>query len=307
MAALVVDSHDDKAEFTNICNPMTTEATATPESTGTGWATKMLAAEYDYMSPSGSCEIRLFPSFEQGEIVHARALPGKPSKPAILTGCGEFFYILDGEGELWRNSGAIADLTRLVPQRCAELPPGISYQYRAIGGPMEFLVCTAPRWRRENWAEAQTRCWADDGRLLSKANWQPGPWATIDLSANHDDIAPDGSEIRLLLSYDAGGLAHCRLPAGCASAAVKHRTIVEIWYVVSGHGEVWRGNGELEEVVEVAAGTALTIPVGTSFQFRAAPEAPLDIILGTFPRWPGADEAVEVPGRWTSHLQNSRP
>ena len=38
--------------------------------------------------------------------------------------------------------------------------------------------------------------------------------------------------------------------------------------MVAGRGEMWR-RGEREEVVALAPGMALTIPVGTHFQFQA--------------------------------------
>ena len=52
------------------------------------WITKKLPAEYDYVSPAGVSEIRLLPSFDEGEIVHAKALPDKPSIAASLAGGG---------------------------------------------------------------------------------------------------------------------------------------------------------------------------------------------------------------------------
>ncbi|HEY8002900.1 MAG TPA: hypothetical protein VIE16_01665, partial [Phenylobacterium sp.] len=51
-----------------------------------------------------------------------------------------------------------------------------------------------------------------------------------------DAIAPDGSEVRLLLGLPRGGMAHFQLEPGQVSKAVTHRTIEEIWYFLSGHG-----------------------------------------------------------------------
>lgn len=66
------------------------------------WMTKKLPREADRMAPSGASEIRLLPSFPEGEIVHATALADQPSQPVMIEGFGEWFYILEGEGELWR-------------------------------------------------------------------------------------------------------------------------------------------------------------------------------------------------------------
>jgi len=77
-----------------------------------------------------------------------------------------------------------------------------------------------------------------------------------------------------------------------------HRTVEEIWFVVSGRGEMWRKQGTHEEIVAVEAGTCLTIPRGTHFQFRVLGDAPLAAVAVTVPPWPGEGEAIVVPGRW---------
>jgi mannose-6-phosphate isomerase-like protein (cupin superfamily) len=129
---------------------------------------------------------------------------------------------------------------------------------------------------------------------------QTYPWVTIQLPNKYDYLAPDGSEIRLLSQADAGGMAHCTLPAGSVSSAVYHKTVEEIWYFISGSGEVWRKKGEQEDVETVGAGTSLSIPCGTSFQFRNTSKHPLCFVLATIPRWPGADEAVYTSGHWNA-------
>jgi len=128
------------------------------------------------------------------------------------------------------------------------------------------------------------------------------PFKTARLPGPPDAIAPDGSEVRVLLQLAGGSVAHFELSAGLASRAVAHRTVDEIWYVLSGQGEMWRNNGEQEEVVTLEPGTCLTIPVGTRFQFRSAHVGPLAAIGVTMPPWPGAAEAYEVPGRWPASV-----
>jgi mannose-6-phosphate isomerase-like protein (cupin superfamily) len=93
-------------------------------------------------------------------------------------------------------------------------------------------------------------------------------------------------------------MAHFELAAGLVSRAVVHKTVEEIWFIVSGAGQMWRRHAEREETVDLEAGLCLTIPLGTSFQFRAAPSAPLQVVGVTMPPWPGADEAVLVEGPW---------
>jgi mannose-6-phosphate isomerase-like protein (cupin superfamily) len=111
-------------------------------------------------------------------------------------------------------------------------------------------------------------------------------------------MAPDGSEVRILLSLAGGSLAHFRLAAGQVARAVSHRTVEEIWFVTAGSGDIWRSQNGHEQVVGLAPGVSVTIPRGTAFQFRAAPHAALEIVSITMPPWPGDDEAVLVDGPW---------
>lgn len=115
-------------------------------------------------------------------------------------------------------------------------------------------------------------------------------------------IAPDGSEVRVLLSLSGGSMAHFQLAAGAVSKAVVHRTVEEIWYVLAGSGQMWRKQGEQQEVTELGPGLCLTIPQGTCFQFRAAPHTALSAVAVTLPPWPGDDEAQPVPGYWDTTI-----
>jgi len=114
----------------------------------------------------------------------------------------------------------------------------------------------------------------------------------------YDVIAPDGSEIRFLQQVSGGSMVHCTLPPGAVSLAVTHRTVDELWYVLTGAGELWRRQGEREEVQPLVPGTAHSIPLGTHFQFRNPGTEPLTFVIVTMPPWPGMDEAVRVSDHW---------
>jgi len=113
-------------------------------------------------------------------------------------------------------------------------------------------------------------------------------------------VAPDGSDVRVLLRLRAGGMAHFELKAGRTSAAVQHRTVEEIWYILSGNGQMWRSQGNREETIDLSPGVCLTLPVGTRFQFRASGTEPLAAVGVTMPPWPGDSEALIVAGPWTA-------
>jgi len=122
---------------------------------------------------------------------------------------------------------------------------------------------------------------------------------TKHLPMERDAVAPDGSDVRILLALNGGGMAHFELAPGRTSKAMTHRTVEEVWFFVSGRGQMWRMRDAQAEVVDVYPAICLTIPVGTHFQFRSFGHEPLAAIGITMPPWPGDGEAVPVPGKWT--------
>ena len=65
---------------------------------------------------------------------------------------------------------------------------------------------------------------------------------------------------------------------------------------------MWRRQDGTEREIDLRPGTALTIPVGTAFQFRNTGCEPLAAVGVTMPPWPGGDEAMEVAGPWAPQL-----
>jgi mannose-6-phosphate isomerase-like protein (cupin superfamily) len=124
-------------------------------------------------------------------------------------------------------------------------------------------------------------------------------FATMQLPSRPDAVAPDGSDVRVLLQLAGGSMAHFELGPRQTSTAVTHRRVEEIWLVLSGRGEMWRRQGDREEVVSLEPGVCLTIPRNTHFQFRSLGDAPLAAVGVTMPPWPGEGEASIVHGPWT--------
>jgi mannose-6-phosphate isomerase-like protein (cupin superfamily) len=112
-----------------------------------------------------------------------------------------------------------------------------------------------------------------------------------------DAIAPDGSEITLLVTdAQRASLVEVRLAAGATSKPVRHQTVEEIWYFLAGEGHVWRNPPAGEPVIDsVSPGSVLTIPTGWEFQFQAGAGADLRFLCYTSPPWPGDQEAEPVP------------
>ncbi len=106
-------------------------------------------------------------------------------------------------------------------------------------------------------------------------------------------LAPDGSEVRVLAQAERGSMAHFRLAQGETSIAKQHRTIEELWFFVSGRGEMCVG----DEVCVVEPGVSIMIPPQTRFQFRCL-DGTLDAVAVTMPPWPGEDEALDAEPYW---------
>jgi mannose-6-phosphate isomerase-like protein (cupin superfamily) len=269
------------------------------------WETAELPLEPTYTSPSGKTEIRMLPNLPSGEITHATIRARETSSPAYLDSLHEFFFVLAGSGQLWRCAGAMAELVELRPLRCVSIPPEVNFQYRSDDDPMIFLVVVAPRWSADHWHAAPAGlCDPVSGKVQTAVPAATGRgWSTIDLPEAPDHRGPDGSESRELLDCADGGVAHLRLPANSTTPPVVHRTVDQVWFVLEGEGEIWRRRDDTHEAVRVRAGTCLTIPVGTSWQCRNLGSTPLEMLVGTFPRWPGPGEAVEADGPWkAAHL-----
>ena len=123
-------------------------------------------------------------------------------------------------------------------------------------------------------------------------------FATKRLPVARDAVAPDRSDVRILLGLGGGGMAHFELAPGATSVAVAHRTVEGIWFFLAGRGEMWRRQGGREEIVSVGPNVCVTIPVGTHFQFRSFGHEPLAALGVTMPPWPGEGEAYPVEGKW---------
>jgi mannose-6-phosphate isomerase-like protein (cupin superfamily) len=121
---------------------------------------------------------------------------------------------------------------------------------------------------------------------------------TRSLPARPDAVAPDGSHVRVLGRVGRGSAAHFELTPGTTSVAVAHRRVDEIWYFLTGRGEMWRKNAAQEAIVPVGPGVCVTIPAGTAFQFCALGDEPLTAFAVTMPPWPDEGDATPVEGRW---------
>jgi mannose-6-phosphate isomerase-like protein (cupin superfamily) len=110
--------------------------------------------------------------------------------------------------------------------------------------------------------------------------------------------SPAGASIRYLMDSAQGNMIHSTVPPRQVNRATVHATVSEFWYILEGHGQIWRDDGVESGVTELVPGVAIDIPVGTAFQYRNIADVDLKFICVSMPRWPGAAEATYIDGIW---------
>ena len=121
---------------------------------------------------------------------------------------------------------------------------------------------------------------------------------TVTLPTRPDAKSPAGADIRYLIEGATGGMIHSTVPPRQTNRATVHASVSEFWYVLEGHGEIWRDDGVESSVTVLVPGTSIDIPVGTAFQYRNVSDVDLKFICLTMPPWPGESEAAFVKGTW---------
>jgi mannose-6-phosphate isomerase-like protein (cupin superfamily) len=110
--------------------------------------------------------------------------------------------------------------------------------------------------------------------------------------------SPAGADIRFLMHGMTGNMIHSTVPPHQTNRATVHATVSEFWYVLEGHGEIWRDDGDESNITVLVPGISIDIPVGTAFQYRNVSDVELKFICISMPPWPGESEALFVENIW---------
>ncbi|NQZ33868.1 MAG: cupin domain-containing protein [Oceanospirillaceae bacterium] len=121
---------------------------------------------------------------------------------------------------------------------------------------------------------------------------------TYTLTTEPDKKSPAGADVRFMMSSDTGGMIHSTVPPKQINKAVVHTSVNEIWYILEGHGEIWRDDKSHNQVTTLLPGTSIDIPAGTAFQYRNVSDQDFKFICVTMPPWPGEQECTYVDGHW---------
>ncbi|MCC7084748.1 MAG: cupin domain-containing protein [Pirellulales bacterium] len=117
----------------------------------------------------------------------------------------------------------------------------------------------------------------------------------INLQQTTPFITKDGSEIRELLAHRNScirqqSLAEARLPPGAATTAHYHRKTEEIYYILSGGGQMTIG----DEVRQVGPMDAIAIPPGQVHQILNTGDVPLVFLCCCAPPYEHHDTVLVV-------------
>ena len=97
-------------------------------------------------SPAGA-EIRFLMEGATGGMIHSTVPPGQINRAAVHSTVSEFWYILSGEGQIWRRDDTSEETTTLEQGVSIDIPVGTAFQYRCAGvDPLEFICISMPRW-----------------------------------------------------------------------------------------------------------------------------------------------------------------
>jgi mannose-6-phosphate isomerase-like protein (cupin superfamily) len=108
--------------------------------------TRQLPESPDGRSPAGA-EIRYLLEGPTGNMIHSTGPPGQVNRATIHATVSEFWYVLSGRGEIWRQDENGAEVTALAAGTSIDIPVGTRFQYRCTGEePLRFLCISMPPW-----------------------------------------------------------------------------------------------------------------------------------------------------------------
>jgi mannose-6-phosphate isomerase-like protein (cupin superfamily) len=100
----------------------------------------------DVMAFDGS-EVRLLSGTARAGAAHFSLLPGHTSRAACHRTVDELWFVVAGEGEMWRRHGDDQSVIHLSAGTSIAIPVGTAFQFRATGSQaLGVLAATIPPW-----------------------------------------------------------------------------------------------------------------------------------------------------------------
>lgn len=119
----------------------------------------VLPVAADAKSPAGA-DIRFIMDGDTGNMIHSTVPPGQINRATRHKTVSEFWYILEGTGEIWRRDDTQERVTALVPGVSIDIPVGTAFQYRNVGEtPLMFICISMPPWPGDHEASHLEGAW----------------------------------------------------------------------------------------------------------------------------------------------------
>lgn len=114
------------------------------------FSTKHLPAQPDVTAPDGS-DVRILLALSGGSMAHFELAPGQTSLAVAHHRVEEIWYIIGGQGEMWRKLESQEEVIRLEAGVCLTIPVGTHFQFRSLGDePLTAVAITMPPWPGED-------------------------------------------------------------------------------------------------------------------------------------------------------------
>ena len=127
--------------------------------TSTPWATQEIAGAPLVTAPDGST-VRVLCATGRGSMISFSLPPGAVAKAVAHRSVEEIWYVVAGEGRLWRKLGDAEETIALVPGLSVTVPVGTGFQFRNAGAaPLQIVAVTMPPWPGEGEAYAINGAW----------------------------------------------------------------------------------------------------------------------------------------------------
>jgi mannose-6-phosphate isomerase-like protein (cupin superfamily) len=121
--------------------------------------TATLPDEPDAKSPAGA-DIRFLVDGETGNMIHSCVPPRQVNRATVHATVNEFWYILEGRGEIWRDNGVESCVTALVSGTSIDIPAGTAFQYRNVSDvDLKFICVAMPPWPGDSEASYVEGIW----------------------------------------------------------------------------------------------------------------------------------------------------